>query len=222
MKRSHLLLALSIQLICIKCYSQECIVIPESIKGTYEGGCERGKANGQGKAKGADSFEGEFKNGLPDGLGKYKWSNQNYYIGNWKKGLRDGKGVMHYTTASIDSVVEGYWKKDKYLGFYEKAYEVKAMTGRVTRVNCRISDKGGDDITVIVNKIGEGIVTISNITILRGTFYNQNMQRMTNMSVTTIKGVTFPFSAIFNFSNGETAEVIFYEKADYDVTVEVI
>lgn len=223
MKLFKMLLALCIQFTCINSFSQECIVVPEALKGTYEGGCEKGKAFGPGKANGADSYAGEFKNGLPEGMGKYTWSNQNYYIGNWKKGLRDGRGVMHFSRkASTDSIMEGYWRRDKYLGFYEKAYEVVSNTSRVNRINCRISDKDGEDIIISVSKIGEGIVSISSISILRGTFYSQNTQRLTNMSITNIKQVTFPFSAIFYLSNGETSEILFNEKSDYDVSIEVI
>ena len=70
-------------------------MLADSLKGTYEGDCKNGKADGKGKATGTDSYDGEFKNGLPDGIGKYNWKSGDYYEGEWKKGLKDGKGEMH-------------------------------------------------------------------------------------------------------------------------------
>jgi hypothetical protein len=201
--------------------AQECTVVQESLKGTYVGECVKGKANGKGKAIGSDIYEGEFKNGLPEGKGKYIWRNQNYYVGSWKKGLRDGKGEMYYAIIEPgkDSVQVGYWKKDKYVGLYENPFEVGAMTSRITRVNCQISDKNGNDITFTISKIGNGITRIRDIIPLTGTYYNKNAQVMSNASVTRIKQVTFPFKAIFALDNGETVEILFNEKADYEVNI---
>ena len=46
-----------------------CNVLLDAIKGTYTGGCKNGKADGEGVAQGTDSYEGSFKNGLPEGIG---------------------------------------------------------------------------------------------------------------------------------------------------------
>jgi hypothetical protein len=204
--------------------AQECTVVQESLKGKYEGECVKGKADGKGKAVGSDSYDGYFKNGLPDGIGTYVWKNESYYVGSWKKGLRDGKGTMYYPTndPQKDSIVEGFWKKDKYIGFYEKAFEVKSMTGKVNRVNVRLSDKKGDNIFITISKIGDAIISVSDIVPLNGEFYRHNTQIMTNMSVTKIQQVTFPFRAIFTFNNGENMEIIFNEKGNYDVEVQVM
>ena len=40
--------------------AQNCKVLMSSIAGTYEGGCEKDKANGRGKSSGTDSYEGNF------------------------------------------------------------------------------------------------------------------------------------------------------------------
>lgn len=224
MKQSKMLLALSI-LFSINCkiYAQECIVVPDALKGRYEGGCDKGKAHGQGKAFGYDSYEGEFKNGYPDGKGMYIWKDQHYFIGHYKKGIKEGRGDMYYESATgQDSIISGYWKKDVHAGEYEKPYEVRAMTSRVSKVNCRISDKQGHDININITKIGGGIVAISDIVVLNGTFYKQHSQSMTHMSVTRVQQVTFPFRAIFTFATGETTEILFNEKGDYDVDVEVM
>ena len=56
-------------------HAQNCTVVTEALKGTYEGGCKNEKADGTGTAKGEDSYTGEFKNGYPEGKGKYSWKN---------------------------------------------------------------------------------------------------------------------------------------------------
>jgi hypothetical protein len=109
--------------------AQDCLVKSDALKGKYEGGCEDGKAEGRGKATGTDSYEGEFKAGLPNGEGVYAWANGNVYDGHWVKGKREGKGLMHFKTAGGDSMVNGYWKRDEYIGLYENAFEIIAKKG---------------------------------------------------------------------------------------------
>src|SRR6185503_19686974 len=74
--------------------SQSCEVKVDSLKGQYTGGCRKGLANGNGTATGIDSYTGDFKNGYPEGEGKYTWKNGSTYEGSWKHGLFDGKGTM--------------------------------------------------------------------------------------------------------------------------------
>src|SRR5436190_3238713 len=119
-------------------FSQACIVESESLKGTYTGDCNKGKANGKGKAVGEHTYEGEFRSGLPDGEGAYQWSNGNKYEGSFDKGLKNGHGMMTYKRSErADSVVEGYWKKDVYIGRYEYPYKVITKTKKVTRVDIK-------------------------------------------------------------------------------------
>jgi len=207
----------------VKTFAQECMVVPEALKGKYEGGCDKGKANGKGKAYGYDSYEGEFKNGYPDGAGAYTWKDGHYFIGNYKKGYMEGMGEMFYESYNgLDSIIKGFWKKNVYVGLYEKPYEIIAMSGRVSKINCRIADKKGVDINVNVTRTTGGVASIIDIIIVQGTFYKHNTQIMTNMSYTRIQEVTFPLKVIFTFSTGETSEIIFNEKAQYDVDIQII
>jgi hypothetical protein len=48
-------------------FGQTCDVKLDAIRGTYNGGCENNKANGEGKSTGTDEYEGTFKNGYPHG-----------------------------------------------------------------------------------------------------------------------------------------------------------
>ncbi len=201
---------------------KECEVKMDAIKGLYTGECAEGKATGKGKSVGTDQYEGDFKDGYPDGKGMYTWKDGHYFVGAFKKGRKEGKGDMYYESASGgDSVITGFWKKDKYFGLYEKQYEVISTSSRVTKVDCSLTDKIGEDIFITVHQLRSGGAVISNITNITGTYYTKSNQVMTNSSMTKIQQVTFPFRAIFNLSNGESAEIIFNEKGNYDVYMDV-
>ena len=90
------------------------IVIKKYIfeNGEYEGDNRDGLPHGLGtyKYKNGDEYSGEFKNGLFDGNGELKTRNGEYYQGQFKKGQKEGKGV--YKNKNGESYC-GYWKDDK-------------------------------------------------------------------------------------------------------------
>jgi|WetSurMetagenome_2_1015567.scaffolds.fasta_scaffold94998_2 hypothetical protein len=93
-----------------------CIVLMKGINSTYTGDCKEGYANGKGIAKGEDYYKGSFLEGLPDGYGIYRFKNGNIYSGEWKFGLKDGKGKFTSVIDGKKLVVSGYWKEDNYMG----------------------------------------------------------------------------------------------------------
>jgi len=95
-------------------------------------------------------------NGMPDGRGTYWWASGIYYKGEWKDGLREGKGKMVYK----DSIVDGYWKGDKYAGkviippykinlsmSVTRATIVKSL-GIIDGVKIRIMRAGSDNFNI--------------------------------------------------------------------------
>lgn len=145
--------------------SQECSVEQEALKGTYTGDCKKGKAHGKGKAVGTDTYEGDFKSGLPDGEGVYTWSNGNSYKGSFEKGLKDGHGILNIKSPDRpDSLLEGYWKKDIYKGIYPYAYKVLSKTKKVTHVDIKTTTKKEHDnqISIIISNTMGGAGTFSN------------------------------------------------------------
>ena len=75
--------------------------------------------NGQGKLTfrngkwDGDKYVGEFKDGLRTGKGTYIWSNGDKYVGEWRYDNRDGTGTI--TTFDGNKYV-GEWKNNKHHG----------------------------------------------------------------------------------------------------------
>lgn len=94
----------------------DCKVLSENLKGQYNGECKKGLANGDGSAKGIDSYTGSFKKGYPNGFGVYTFANGSNYIGNFRKGKKDGYGLMNTITEAKDLVQDyGLWLADSLL-----------------------------------------------------------------------------------------------------------
>ena len=230
---SHKLKAviLALLLFSFAAYSQTCEVDKETLKGTYSGDCKKNKAHGKGKAIGTDTYEGDFKNGIPDGSGTYTWSNKNVFEGKYVKGLREGKGVMTFKKeGSADSVVEGFWKKDVYIGKNEKPWQVLSKTGSVTKVDVEYTADDVRRIKVIVTNTTGGVASlggqlpafkVDNVVVVKGFF-----ERMTNLEThfksteTSLIEVTFPFRGKFMI-NREEIEIEFFEKGSYTVNIAI-
>jgi hypothetical protein len=230
--KTSLLIISFFTLLCFSSNAQEvCVVKVKEITGEYSGACAGGKANGKGKAAGIDVYEGEFVNGYPEGKGMYTWKDGHYFIGFYKKGNKEGKGDMYYEGAGGgDSVITGYWKKDKYIGEYEKQFVVVSSTSGIMKVDCSLTDNTGADINITLHQLKNSsnsimststIPFINDIANLSGTFYSKNSQVLSNSSVTRIRQATFPFEAILYVNNGEYTQILFNVKGNYDVTIDM-
>ena len=214
-------------------YSQNCTVIPEALKGTYEGDCKKDKADGSGTATGQDTYTGQFKSGYPDGKGKYTWKSGEWFEGLWKKGLREGQGTMHYMTTKGDSAVIGFWKKDKYIGRYEKPYVVHSKTPDITTVDVNLS-KGSlnTEIRFSIESVrggftGSGVdvipkITITSIDIISGQYLNKtDNDNLPKTFISTLKDVQFPFRARIAMGS-DILDIEFLEKGSYTVEIKIL
>ena len=59
-------------------------------------------------------YEGDFKEGKPNGIGKCVYDNGNYYIGEFLNGIRHGKGTIYYKNNNIK--YEGDFVEDRVEG----------------------------------------------------------------------------------------------------------
>ena len=214
--------AIVLLLLSFTTYSQTCEVDKESLKGTYTGDCKKNKAHGKGKAVGVDTYEGEFKNGIPDGQGTYTWSNKNVFEGKYLKGLREGKGKMTMKRAGAqDSVVEGFWKKDAYIGKNEKPWIVHSKTGSVRDVEVEYTSDPLARIKIVVTNTTGGAQTSSGATMPRYTVDNVQVlkghyERLTSLeshlksTETTLIEVVFPMRVKLKIGT-EEVELEFFE-----------
>jgi hypothetical protein len=222
---------IALLLLSFAAYSQTCEVDKETLKGTYTGDCKKNKAHGKGKAVGTDTYDGEFKNGTPDGTGTYTWNNKNVFVGKFVKGLREGKGIMTFKKeGKQDSVVEGYWKKDVYIGKNENPWKVISRTGSVTKVEVEYTPDVVRRIKVIVTNTTGGVSSIGgqmpsfrvdNVVVVKGFF-----ERMTSLeshlksTETSLMEVTFPFRGKFMI-NREEIEIELFEAGSYTVNIAI-
>ena len=117
---NHLILFLSIitfTTVSIQISAQEsCKVLIPEIDSIYIGKCKKGLAHGKGDAFGVDSYSGRFSKGLPNGKGTYTWADGSIYTGGWMDGKLHGEGTLILKFGEKDSIVDGLWENDKYMG----------------------------------------------------------------------------------------------------------
>lgn len=223
---------LALILLTLGVYSQTCEVNLETLKGTYSGDCKKNKAHGKGKAIGIDTYEGEFKNGVPDGQGTYIWSNKSVFVGKYVKGYRDGKGTMTVKKQNgQDSVMEGFWKKDVYIGLHETPWDVIAKTGSITKVEVEHTPGYTQKIKIVITNTTGGVsgisgqsvrFTVDNILVSKGFFDRKtNLETHLKSTETSLTTVTFPFRAKFQITGGEEIEIEFFEQGGYTVDITV-
>jgi len=199
-------------------FSQSCIVSLDSLKGQYIGDCKKGKANGFGTAIGRDTYTGYFKDGYPDGEGKYTWKNGTWYNGNWKAGLFDGNGTFNkieVNTPDSATLITGFWQEGKYIGKYQKPFSVVALTNGVSDVSARKIRNSGAEITITVTSTTAGGSSLYKATLpkpqlvkidlLQGLFQRQaDNETSPQTNRYTLRNVTFPFHAVLTFETSGT------------------
>lgn len=211
--------------------AQNCEVKTEALQGSYEGDCKKSKADGKGHAHGIDTYDGEFKSGYPDGTGTYTWSNGDWYEGDWRKGMREGEGAMHYVTIkTADSLQKGFWKKDKYIGKYEKPYTVHSKSFRITTVTPKIADNSQNQIRFTIESITGGSSSINNIVakpkitnidVTGGIYINRvDQDNLLKTSVTTLQNVRFPFRARISIGT-DLLDIEFLEEGNWNVEIKI-
>lgn len=225
--------------------AQDCSVAVDALKGTYTGDCKKGKANGKGKAVGTDVYEGQFKGGFPDGEGVYSWKNGNRYSGAFLAGSREGFGTMLYKRPNAtDSIVEGFWKNDAYVGKDEHPYRVYFKSKNVAELDVDYREDKNDKITFEITNASSGAAVIKSdadpnansmnregseapkfkvddLELIRGAygrlFHNDNHAKKME---SVIENVTYPIRLKARI-NEETVEMEFRKPGSYKVSVRI-
>jgi len=184
MKNLQLLCISLFSLITVQVFSQQnCKVLQSDINTEYQGECSKGLAHGKGVAKGINTYDGQFKKGFPNGKGLMKYADGSSYLGDWKNGLRNGEGTFIQLINSKDSIAEGIWKNDKYVGKKKvKEYDVIKKIA-VPRYTIRKISDDFDKVTVRVKTSGMYVSTTKNINGTSGNLvFNQGKAIFENIS----------------------------------------
>lgn len=213
-------------------FAQDCTVSLAAISGKYTGECKDGKANGIGASIGEDTYTGAFKEGLPNGRGKYIWKNGNWFEGEWVKGVKQGIGRMFYKQSGKDSIVDGYWKKDKYISQYEKPYVVITKTVHVTGITCKLMNNTRNEINLYLgsetantptsfNGSTQSKAQITDVQIINGSYYNKTVDdNYTKKILYTFEDVVYPYRAVYTVNNGnDMFEIEFFEPGKWMVEI---
>lgn len=221
-----------VSLLALQLAAQDCKVKTKALEGTYQGECQKGVANGQGTAKGIDSYTGDFKSGVPHGSGEYTWANGDRYVGAFEKGNRHGYGVMFYADKSKGDSLQGYWKKDKYVGKFAEPYIVHGRTNVIRDVNVdRDKTSNLKEITIVLESMtggtrnisGSSIAkpTVSSIEIIKGLYVQVYEQELSiKKTLTTLRMVQFPFRARYVIGN-EVLDLEILEEGKWQVEVKL-
>jgi hypothetical protein len=89
----------------------ECKVLDPELQGFYEGGCKHGLAEGDGVARGAAEYQGEFHKGMKHGMGVKSWVWGDRYEGAFTNDRRNGKGMYVWGARSP-------WAGERYVGTF--------------------------------------------------------------------------------------------------------
>lgn len=213
-------------------FAQDCAVDDPELKGTYTGGCKKGKANGEGTAVGVNTYEGQFKSGLPHGRGTYTWENGDVYTGSFEKGLKHGAGrIVYKSSDGIDDVLEGFWKENEYVGKYAYPYKVISRSKKVTQATITPSNVGAkNQIDIAVSSTTANAASlsgsiakaqVSNLLIQQGgyerTYPNNTYPRK---SVLSLFNVWFPFVVRIDVGT-EYVEVEINEEGSYVIQINI-
>ena len=195
-------------------YAQDCKVLLKTINETYHGDCKKGKAHGNGVATGLDSYKGEFKKGYPEGLGTYTWQNGNVFKGSFKNGKKEGKGTLIY---KADSTLVGFWKKDNYIGVYEKPYKKNYNTQNITGYSIKQIQQNIQSIRVFVKEDDKNVKDPNiKIVLLGGNYQTETPSR----DYFEIKNVAFPIKAKVYY-NQEYVEFEIFNSGLWEVKLEI-
>ena len=213
-------------------FSQDCSVAIESLKGTYTGDCKKGMAEGKGKATGADSYEGHFKAGFPDGEGVYTWSNGNAYSGSFSKGHLTGKGIMYHKNHNgTDSIQDGYWKNDKFIGKYLVPYKVNSLSSGVTQVTVKRKKDALDfnRVNILVFNTTSSTASfnipatkmkVDNVIMSSGSFTRTEFYEYSKKTETILFDVTYPAHMQLRIAS-ELVDIDLFEEGGYIIEVNI-
>lgn len=196
-------------------FSQErCTVLVKEISEKYVGECKKGLAHGTGEAWGTEHYTGAFKSGLPHGKGVYTYADSSVYTGMWSKGQRHGNGKYTFRYVGTDSIQEGLWTRDKYMGrnVTSQGYKVISTKAMERYRVYRYTD--GQEIRVLLKPMTSGSLDVSNLQItgssgIESEFLNSQME---------FRNCEFPFKLRVSFNKWSKLRTV---RVDTSIDLEI-
>lgn len=167
--------------------TSNCKVVSPKLQGEYTGECKNRLANGKGTARGQETYEGEFKSGIPHGEGKYVYENGSFYLGEFKAGLRHGEGRMYEfnkETNEIKAGKFGKWKEDEFIEeIFENKYKIIQNINTLSTLFDKVDEKS-DRVEIMLGS--RSVLQGININPSSGNFF------MSGNNKAIIENCTFP------------------------------
>ncbi|KAF0198961.1 MAG: hypothetical protein FD166_952 [Bacteroidetes bacterium] len=192
---------------------ENCRVLKTGISGSYTGDCKKGLAHGQGIAAGTDSYEGQFRKGLPDGTGTYNWSTGEVYTGQWKEGKRNGIGKFIYTVDEKDTILDGQWINDKFAGPVVPKPLIKAKEG-IDRYTFRKNGTSKNRVMINIYQNGARNGGISDLMISSSSGYESTLGPATGF-----EEITFPVNIKVMYTTpNKLNTTLVYVKFEFEIS----
>lgn len=211
--------------------AQDCEVLLPEIKGSYTGECKGGKAEGIGTATGKeDSYGGQFKKGKPNGRGTWTWKDGHRYTGEWKDGLIDGTGEMHYTSMDGgDSMIPVTYAKGKRVGETNEPYKIYFAAANIAKIKVEKTNVADQIVIEMESTSGgnisisggtSGIPVLSDLEIVKGLYNQVSYTTTAKRSITRILQPTFPLRLRFR-AGGQNVDIAFAGPTGYKVFIQI-
>lgn len=217
--------------ICGHINAQDCEVLMPELKGEYIGECKNGKAEGIGTAKGKeDAYGGQFKKGKPNGRGTWTWKDGHKYMGEWKDGIMDGTGELHFTNIDGgDSMVPVTYTKGKFVGETNEPYKIYFAAASISKIKVEKTNVA-DQIVVEMESTSGGNITIAggtssiptltDLEIVKGTYNQVATSNTAKKSITRILQPSYPIRLRFR-AGGQNVDIGFNESSGYKVQIQI-
>jgi hypothetical protein len=192
----------------------QCTVLAVKISERYAGECKNGLAHGTGEAWGTDHYAGSFRKGLPHGKGVYTYADSSVYTGMWSKGERHGNGKYTFRYVGKDSIQEGLWTRDKYMGKNEtvQGYKVIATKAMERYRVYRYTD--GLEVRVLLKPMTSGTLDVSNLQITGSSGYETDFLN----SQMEFRNCEFPFKLRVSFNKWSKLKTV---RVDTSIDLEI-
>ncbi len=209
-------IASGLMLLAIQAFGQQqttnCKVLSAKLQGSYQGECKNRLAHGEGTAQGTDTYQGTFKEGVPQGKGKYVYSDGSYYIGEFKNGLRHGEGTLHVMDKESQTTQPGklgLWKNDEFIEeILEKKYKlIQSLNTMSTQFDKPDENQDRVEIFLGTRSIVEGI----NVYASTGNHYVQGKNRI------IIENVSYPLLVRMTYNSQKGISEVLPVRVEFEL-----